>query len=195
MFAVIESGATAVSAARDGRWGDAAESGVVAAGIFALTVAPVKLPRVVAVTARVVAKVVERVRISETAITIAARVKAGTSTTVTALTSQASMVPNRFRAAAQEARLNPERGSIQFGGAPSRLTNSQAGDLAKWLGYTKTKFQSSNQAVFTNGKNFITQDIKSHNGGTWKMASTVKDLGSKNTRTGTFNHLLEWIGP
>jgi|GEM_PF-2920414 len=78
MFAVIESGATAVSAARDGRWGDAAESGVVAAGIFALTVAPVKLPRVVAVTARVVAKVVERVRISETAITIAARVKSDT---------------------------------------------------------------------------------------------------------------------
>ncbi len=78
------------------------------------------------------------------------------------------------------------------GGA--RLTNSQAGDLAKWLGYSKTNYRSSNQPVFRSGNNYITQDIDGHIGGTWKMSRTP-DGFSKQDRLGTYDHELNWIGP
>ena len=32
--------------------------------------------------------------------------------------------------------------------------------------------------------------ISGHNGGTWKRATSVANLGSKRTRTGTFNATL-----
>ncbi|MDF8265736.1 DNRLRE domain-containing protein [Luteipulveratus flavus] len=79
-------------------------------------------------------------------------------------------------------------------GGVSKLTNSQAGDLAKWLGYSKTNFRSSNQPVFRNGKYYITQDIDGHIGGTWKM-SRSPDGFSKQDRLGTYDHELNWIGP
>ncbi|MBT2487688.1 toxin C-terminal domain-containing protein [Streptomyces sp. ISL-96] len=54
------------------------------------------------------------------------------------------------------------------------------------------------QTVFTNGKTFISQDIGngdgSHNGGTWKIAKSVEDLGAKATRTATTDALLNKIG-
>lgn len=56
----------------------------------------------------------------------------------------------------------------------ARLTNKQAGDLAAYLGFTHrvkdAPFDSHGQAVFTNGKRFLTQDIDMHLGptATWK---------------------------
>ncbi|MFD4864042.1 toxin C-terminal domain-containing protein [Streptomyces sp. NPDC058412] len=65
-------------------------------------------------------------------------------------------------------------------------------------GYTRSNYRIKGQTVFTNGKTFISQDIGdgngSHNGGTWKIAKSVEDLGSKATRTATADALLNKIG-
>jgi hypothetical protein len=67
--------------------------------------------------------------------------------------------------------------------AAARLTNSQAGDLATYLGFSKVKdapFKSHGQSVFSNGKVFITQDATMHLGpnATWKMFSGSARLGT-----------------
>jgi RHS repeat-associated protein len=74
------------------------------------------------------------------------------------------------------------------------LTNSQAADLAKYLGFRATRFISRGQRVFTDGKWYISQDVDSHNGGIWKIARSVDDLGKKQTRTATTDALLNTIG-
>ncbi|MGW0783364.1 polymorphic toxin-type HINT domain-containing protein [Streptomyces sp. NPDC002913] len=86
----------------------------------------------------------------------------------------------------------------QVQGRNQPLTNKQATDLAKYLGYTKTNYKVRGQLVFTNKKSFITQDIGngdgSHNGGTWKIGKSVEALGQKTTRTATTDALLTAIG-
>lgn len=78
------------------------------------------------------------------------------------------------------------------GGSAGRLTTAQAADLATYLGYTSrvrgVPFKSMGQAVFTNGRNFITADVTGHLGGVWKMF----DLRGR--RVGTFDALLNLIG-
>ena len=92
-------------------------------------------------------------------------------------------------------RVRDERGSFGFPGGASRLTNSQITDMATRLGFRPTNFTSQRQIVFTDGKNFITQDITSHTGGLWKMARTPEGLGSKTTRMGTYDYDLNYIAP
>jgi RHS repeat-associated protein len=63
---------------------------------------------------------------------------------------------------------------------------------AKELGYRKTKFKSHGQAVYTNPKaprseRFISKDADVHSGGFWKAADSPKNLGSKTTRSGTYD--------
>lgn len=48
--------------------------------------------------------------------------------------------------------------------------------------------------MFRSGKNYITQDIDGHIGGTWKMSRTP-DGFSKADRLGTYDHELNWMGP
>jgi hypothetical protein len=78
------------------------------------------------------------------------------------------------------------------------LTSKQATDLAKYLGYRDSGQRLKGQKIFQNGKSFISQDIGngdgSHNGGTWKIAKSIKDLGSKSTRMATTDALLTPIG-
>ena len=79
------------------------------------------------------------------------------------------------------------------------LTNKQAEEAAKKLGYTKAKNISSHgQAVFKNPSaqrmmRYISADVDLHSGGVWKAAATIRDLESKATRTGTFDALLRWL--
>lgn len=61
-------------------------------------------------------------------------------------------------------------------------------------GYRKVKTRSQGQPIFTNGKNYITPDKTGHNGGVWKMGKTIKDLGKKETRMGTYDANLKRIG-
>ncbi|KOU67461.1 hypothetical protein ADK55_03350 [Streptomyces sp. WM4235] len=86
----------------------------------------------------------------------------------------------------------------QLKGRNQPLTSKQATDLAKYLGYRDEGTRLKGQKIFTNGKTFISQDIGngdgSHNGGTWKIAKSVKALGSKSSRTATTDALLNPIG-
>src|SRR5437868_2056460 len=43
------------------------------------------------------------------------------------------------------------------------------------------------------GNDFITRDLDGHNGGAWKMVDSVKALGSKEARAGTFDANLNRI--
>jgi hypothetical protein len=70
------------------------------------------------------------------------------------------------------------------------VPSSQAADLAGHLGYANrvkdAPFNSHGQAVFTNGKHFITQDIDMHRG----AAATWKVFDRSGNRLGTFDALL-----
>lgn len=72
-------------------------------------------------------------------------------------------------------------------------TNKSTKVIAEHLGYSKVKgVQSLGKAVYYNPKasldmRYITYDATSQNGGVWKVASSVENLISKITRTGTFN--------
>ena len=85
------------------------------------------------------------------------------------------------------ARVADETGSFSpfagRGGA-SRLTNSQAGDLAEWQGYKAVGRQLRGQEIFRRGRNYIVQDIDSHSGGIWKMARSPEALGKQADTTG-----------
>jgi hypothetical protein len=50
------------------------------------------------------------------------------------------------------------------------------------LDLAKTSALVNGQAVYQDGNRFITRDIDGHNGGAWKMADSVKNLMSKDTR-------------
>lgn len=81
----------------------------------------------------------------------------------------------------------------QYGAACTVLNTQRA--AAEALGFKKIKETvHGGQAVFQRGKDYITRDLDGHNGGAWKMARSVKDLGSKKTRDGTFDINLNRIG-
>lgn len=75
-------------------------------------------------------------------------------------------------------------------------TTKEAKQAAEALGFKKiNETVHDGQAVFKRGKiEFITRDVDGHNGGVWKMADSVKNLGSKETRAGTFDVDLNRIG-
>ena len=79
-----------------------------------------------------------------------------------------------------------------------RLTTKQATEAAENLGYKKINQYSHGQPVYErvngNGPKYITPDVDGHNGGVWKGADSVKNLGSKTTRAGTYNSVLQRIG-
>jgi uncharacterized protein YegL len=77
------------------------------------------------------------------------------------------------------------------------LTNAQAADLARYLGYHPTSSTAGGgQQVFTNGTTFISPDSASPAGGTWRIASSAQGLQSTSSRTATTDALLtEVAGP
>ena len=78
---------------------------------------------------------------------------------------------------------------------PVYKTTKEAKLAAEAMGFTKINDTiHGGQAVFKRGKDFITRDLDGHNGGAWKMADSVKNLGSKETRAGTFDVNLNRIG-
>ncbi len=77
-------------------------------------------------------------------------------------------------------------------------SNSEATEVARELGYKPTKELSHGQTVFENKKaprevRYITRDVDSHSGGVWKAADSVKNLGSKKTRSGTYTRSLRYL--
>ena len=78
---------------------------------------------------------------------------------------------------------------------PQKLTRQQRlNNRALELGYRRTNYRSHGQPVFYNGRNYITPDIDGHNGGAFKMARTVRELGRRQTRMGTYDENLQRIG-
>ena len=78
---------------------------------------------------------------------------------------------------------------------PVYKTNAEAQQAAKMLGFAKiNETVHGGQAVFKLGSRYITRDLDGHNGGAWKMADSVKALGSKKTRSGTYDANLNRIG-
>ncbi|WLH77199.1 toxin C-terminal domain-containing protein [Pseudomonas sp. FP2335] len=72
-------------------------------------------------------------------------------------------------------------------------------DSARRLKYKKINERSHGQPVFLNNRapiklKYITPDVDKHNGGYWKAADSVRNLGSKRTRSGTFDENLNRIG-
>jgi RHS repeat-associated protein len=70
---------------------------------------------------------------------------------------------------------------------------------ARQLRYIKINERSHGQPVYLNSRapfkiRYITPDVDKHNGGFWKAADSVKSLGSKRTRSGTFDENLNRIG-
>ncbi|TDO30238.1 putative RNase toxin 21 of polymorphic toxin system [Kribbella sp. VKM Ac-2527] len=79
-------------------------------------------------------------------------------------------------------------------GKTTPLTTSQAADLAKTSGPRGAIYVVKGERVFQRGGSYIVQDTTAHSGGVWKIATSVKELGSKNTRTATTDALLNVIG-
>jgi len=78
---------------------------------------------------------------------------------------------------------------------PVYKTTKEAKAAAEALGFKKiNETVHDGQAVFKSGNRYITRDIDGHNGGAWKMADSVKNLSSKETRAGTFDVKLNRIG-
>lgn len=77
---------------------------------------------------------------------------------------------------------------------PLYKTTREATKAAKKLGYTKTKNTIHGEAVYKKGKSFITRDATAHNGGVWKKGNSVKSLGKRETRQGTYDKNLKKIG-
>lgn len=68
--------------------------------------------------------------------------------------------------------------------------------LAEKLGFTKLLRgqRSHGQAVYRKKRRFITPDVDSHNGGIWKIATSLENLNSKSSRLGTYDADLNRIG-
>ena len=75
-----------------------------------------------------------------------------------------------------------------------KLTKEELEKIAKDMGFEKTNYRSNGQPVYKKGNRYISPDFDSHNGGIWKMADSVKNLGRKATRMGTYDIALKWIG-
>ncbi|NJD01752.1 MAG: hypothetical protein FIA99_03955 [Ruminiclostridium sp.] len=91
-------------------------------------------------------------------------------------------------------KANSNNGGGGSNNSSKKMTAKEAEQAAKKLGYEKTNYTSHGQPVFKKGNKYITPDVDSHNGGSWKMADSVKNLGSKSTRMGTYDAKLKRIG-
>ena len=78
--------------------------------------------------------------------------------------------------------------------APAATPPVTPRQAAAALGFRPTNERSHGQPVFTDGRRYITPDVDSHNGGAWKMAGSPRALGSKQTRSGTYDANLNRIG-
>lgn len=87
---------------------------------------------------------------------------------------------------------NQKRSSMEKEASASRMTNKEAREAAKKLGYDwevkDPGFDSHGNKVFTDGKNYITADRDMHSGGAWKM------YDSSGNRLGTYDANLNRIG-
>ena len=81
------------------------------------------------------------------------------------------------------------------GNSLKKITNNkEAKQKVEELGYKDTGKDIKGQKIFKNGNKYITRDVDKHNGGAWKMADSIKKLGSRKSRMGTYDINLKRIG-
>ncbi len=74
---------------------------------------------------------------------------------------------------------------------PVFTTNKEARVAAEGLGFKRVaETVHGGQLVYKKGNLYITRDLDGHNGGAWKMATSIKDLSSKGTRMGHMIKIL-----
>ncbi|MFB7469574.1 ricin-type beta-trefoil lectin domain protein [Kitasatospora sp. NPDC056184] len=77
----------------------------------------------------------------------------------------------------------------------NKLSEEDARKIATRMGFVKVGGKSHGADVYRKGTVYISRDQDGHAGGGWKAASSVKNLGSKKTRSGTYcKHLCHRIG-
>jgi hypothetical protein len=104
-----------------------------------------------------------------------------------------SQYGTRYRADDLDVRSSPVATSEQKSARRNWDADAEA------LGFRRTNEFSHDQPVYFNGRVYITPDVGSggltgsHRGGVWKMADSVRNLGRKETRMGTYDAQLERI--
>lgn len=105
------------------------------------------------------------------------------------------MMPVGRVAKAGKVAVNAAKGARGVQNA-QRLTNSQATDLANWLGFHSIgRTTQHGELIFRKGKRYISADRTGHGGGVWKMAKSPDALDSASKRLGTYDEYLNRIGP
>ncbi len=61
-------------------------------------------------------------------------------------------------------------------------------------GFKRVRQKGVKGKVYTNGSTYISPDLDGHKGGIWKGADSIKNLGKKETRLGTYDENLRRIG-
>ena len=112
--------------------------------------------------------------------------------------------PTATDAKAKQTPVAPEsKGPLAEPGEVYYKTTAEATKAAEALGFKKVPNQYVHgEAVYYNPKTktYISRDVGSgdgngaHNGGVWKQAESIADLGRKETRLGTFDANLNKIG-
>lgn len=105
------------------------------------------------------------------------------------------------RAIAKHGATQVAKATVSNAAKTKLTTDSAAKALATELGYSSTNYLSSGARVFSrtakdavSGPKYITRDVTSHIGGVWKGATSVDNLRSKATRSGTYDAILKRIG-
>ncbi|KIQ66412.1 hypothetical protein TR51_02020 [Kitasatospora griseola] len=76
-----------------------------------------------------------------------------------------------------------------------KLQEKDAARIAKKMGFKKDPTNSEKAAVYEKDGFFISRDLDVHSGGGWKGATSIKNLRTKKTRSGTYcKHLCHRIG-
>jgi len=89
--------------------------------------------------------------------------------------------------AKEAAELQKKLHAARIAATKGPLSAAQAKELADDLGFLKTNQRSKGQAVYRMDNKYVVRDVDGHNGGVWKMADSPAALGSKTTRSGTYN--------
>ncbi|MGX2951494.1 toxin C-terminal domain-containing protein, partial [Ursidibacter sp. B-7004-1] len=96
----------------------------------------------------------------------------------------------------------PNRNGLRATKGHVYYTTPEATEAARKLGFEKTNQTLKGEAIYKDNKGrYITIDVGNgrnqggaHNGGVWKMADSIKNLGKKETRMGTYDANLNRIG-
>lgn len=99
---------------------------------------------------------------------------------------------NNGRSQFEKETIEERKERLSRGVAP--VQKKECINIVEQMGFVRIKEVSHGNAIFRNGRIYISFDADNHNGGVWKMADSVNNLKSRATRMGTYDKLLRRIG-